>query len=66
MESYRLDHLIHTENDTNHLAMDSMVEEEELPSFDEHISVTGMYLYHDSCIPDYVCDVYHNEHMNCL
>ena len=46
--------------------MARMIDEEELVSFDECTSVVGLYLHHDSYSPDYICDVYHNKHMNCL
>ena len=27
--------------------------------------MTGSYLHHDGYGPGYICDVYHNEHINC-
>ena len=45
--------------------MDSTIDEEEFTSFDQCTSMTGTYLDHDSYSHDYICNVYHNEHMNC-
>ena len=60
-----LDHSINIENDTYYPTRDPTIDEEEFSSLDECTSMTGIYLHHDSCHSDYVCDVYHNKCMNC-
>ena len=64
LQSY-LDYSIDIENDTHHPTMDPMIDEEEFASFDECTSMTRIYLHHDSYSPSYICEVYHNEQMNC-
>ena len=61
-----LDHSIDISNDTYHHVMDSNINEEEFTSLDECTSASGSYLHHDDYGPDYVCDVYHNEHVTCF
>ena len=58
--------MIDHENDLYHPAIDPKIDEEEFGSFDEFTFVTRAYLHHDSYSPDYVCDVYPNECMNCF
>ena len=64
-DSTILDFLIDIENDVNHPTNDPMIDEEDLTSFDECTSATGTYLHHDSYGPNYVCNVYQNEQVNC-
>ena len=44
-----------------HPTMDSNINDEDFTSFDDICDWT--YLYHDDYGPDYICDVYHNEHV---
>ena len=41
------------------------MDEEEFASLDDCISMTGNYLHHADFGPDYVCDIYHTEHVTC-
>ena len=61
-----LDHLIDIENDTYHPTMNSMIDEEDYTSFDEYTSMTRTIYIMIVYGPNYVCDVYHNEQVNCL
>ena len=46
--------------------MDSNIHDEDFTSSDECTPMTGSYLYHNDYGPDYVCDVYQNEHVTHL
>ena len=61
-----LDHSIDIANDTYHPIMDPTIDEEEFTSVDECTPMTGIYQHHDRYGPNYICDLYHNECMNCL
>ena len=61
-----LNYLIDIPNDTYHPVMDSSINEEEFASLDECTFATGSYLHHDGYGPNYVCDVYRNEHVTSL
>ena len=66
LEPTVLDHSIDIENDIYHPAIDSNIDEADFTSFDECTSMTESYLHHNSYGPNYICDVYHNEQVNCL